>query len=95
MYLELNSIYLEHINKDFLKAKFDEMLSVCVIDFYAFILHDKDLTIDNQIKKAHYHIIIDFKTTEHRSVDHAFSKCDLLIKLFEFMHNKGRWWGLP
>lgn len=57
MIYEIRNLYLEHIDKEELK----EMLELVEeIEYYAFILHDKDINEETkEIKKPHYHCIID------------------------------------
>lgn len=54
IYYEVQNLYLEHISEKTLKSKLDMVGDI----FYAFILHDKDLKSNGDLKKPHYHLII-------------------------------------
>lgn len=57
MIYEIRNLYLEHIKVEELKDKLDKL---DIVDYYAFILHDKDINEDTgEIKKPHYHCIVD------------------------------------
>ena len=60
MFIELQNLYTENIDKNTLTHYCDRLLADNLIMFYAFIEHNKDLNPDNTAKKSHYHLMIDF-----------------------------------
>lgn len=57
MLIELQNLYLEHIQPNQLKDCLD-LIKEC--QYYAFILHNKDVNkLTGEIKKPHYHCLVD------------------------------------
>lgn len=65
--LEIQNLYTEHITTEELKSKLDNMLENGDINFYAFILHNKDLTEEGKPKKEHFHLMVDYNLKTHKS----------------------------
>lgn len=64
MNLQIQNLYLEHFSKEDL---INALKSNTHIDSWAFILHDKD-TNSHGLKKAHYHVIIEYSPDTHEQI---------------------------
>lgn len=62
--------YQEHLSKEQLDKTLEEMKP----NFFAYILHDKDTFPSGEVKKAHWHIVVEFETNSHKSVTQIISK---------------------
>lgn len=80
--LEIQNLYLEHIQQDQLKNMLDTNANVT---FYAFILHDKDVRDDGSLKKPHYHLYMEYQATSHKGlaqdVKNAFPMFQRVVKV--------------
>lgn len=78
IYYEIQNLYEEHISKGELKKQLEE----AQIEFYAFILHDKDKASNGGLKKPHYHCIIGIEVNNKKakSVAEAFATSCLYEK---------------
>ena len=74
MYL-LKSLYEENISKESLITELDLLVEEHQISWYCGILHDMDSKPSGEIKKPHYHIIVDVCTSSHHKKD--------VVKIFE------------
>lgn len=60
MLISVCNLYVEHISKEDLIEKLNNLVDCKYINYYVGILHDKDLKEDKSLKKAHFHLICDF-----------------------------------
>lgn len=68
MYL-LKNLYVEHLSSEYIKSVLDNALNNNVISFYAFICHNKDINSNGQMKKPHYHLIIEWIYTKSHHIN--------------------------
>lgn len=69
--LEIQNVYEEHFTIEEVKKTLEDCSQV---NWFAFILHNQDKRLNeqgeetNEVKKAHYHIIIDFTANTHKTI---------------------------
>lgn len=70
MYL-LKNVYEEHISSEEIKAILEQEQALANISFWAFVKHNADINPNGEIKKSHYHIIIEWcgKKSHHLNID--------------------------
>ena len=88
MKVEIGNLYEEHISIDELKEK---LSSIPCVDFYAFIKHDKDVyengALKGQVKKVHYHCIIEYNNPDFATLNGSSCKLKLLTILRDNIYN--------
>ena len=85
MYL-LKSLYEENISKDSLITELDLLVEEGKINWYCGILHDMDFKPTGEIKKPHYHIIVDVSTNTHHKKDVV----DIFVPLYSIANTELR-----
>lgn len=78
-FYEIQNLYEEHLSvamiRDFLNNYCDN------IGFYAFIKHDKDIQANGDIKKAHYHLVVEYVDDTSHTKQNA-------LKTFKCLYEK-------
>lgn len=75
MYIELQNVYEEHIKPEELVNLFNKAIENNEISYYSFILHNQDVTLEGNLKKPHYHIILDINKPGGRSFKDVYNYC--------------------
>ena len=86
IYLNLKSIYEENLQSEELKEILEELNINGFISDYYYIKHDKDINKETgEIKKAHYHIIINYVSDSHKPVEVQARNNPIIKNLYELV----------
>lgn len=77
-YLELQNLYTEDITEEELKQQLEKSNLT-----YAYIIHDKDITEEGELKKPHFHCFVEIPYNPHKTTIQLFQETETYINILE------------